>query len=521
MQCEPIDEPIQEVDQLAHSSLERPIKSTGFQLSKTMQPIPPSNGAAYTLDDALAWLAQPVNPDPLGDLVTLRRALHALSRAELPPAHRFRIVVVFAPRLRTAYEAIQEILTNSPLPLLQSMATVTKAMMDIHGQVAEILLDAAIGSGGPAEYTWRSNSQIFSTILVELQRRLTLSLISFGQVPANVWAHAVTTLACLRSDLTTPVPGQLGQMLALSALQPESFTPREINYLRTVLNLFDEPVDLLDTLPSDALPFFWLNPERDAPPVASTRQSPPASSRLVYFRFTSLLRALDPVLEQLESGTPARQLGMPSESNQLDYLNVLQRTRQTLANPAHRQFPRRKHQDVAKVCVRLSELWGLLQQEEGAGKVISGWTVVNKSPDGCALTHVTGDISGLMAGGALGMRESEFAPWSVCLIRWVRGGVAEKIELGLEFLAPHAIPVRIVSGDASSETLPGLLLPALPKLDRKESLLVGRGRRWGQEFGMLIETGGKTMLASCRPSTLVQQTSSVEVFEFERIRSPG
>ncbi len=486
-----------------------------------MQPTHQSNEASYTLEDALAWLAQPVNPDPLGELVTLRRALHALSRAELPSAHRLRIVIVFAPRLRTAYEAIHEVLTNSPLPLPHSLATVTKAMMDIHGQVAEILLDAAVGSSGPAEYTWQSSSQICNTVLVELHRRLTLSLISFGQVPENIWMHALTALDCLRSDITTPVPGQLGQMLALSALQPESFTPRELNYLRIVLNLFDEPVDLLDAPPSDNLPFFWLDPERDAPPVASSRQSPPISTYLVYFRFTSLLRALDPVLEKLESGMPASQLGMPPESNQLDYLNVLQRTKQTLANPAHRQFPRRKHQDVAKVCTRLSELWGLLQQEDAAGRVISEWTVVNKSPDGCALIHLSGDISGLVAGGALGMRESETAPWSVCLIRWVRGGVAQKIELGLEFLAPHAIPVRIVSGEVSGETLPGLLLPALPKINRRESLLVGRGRRWDQEFGMLIESSGKVMLASCRPSTLIRQTSSVETFEFERIRLPA
>ena len=485
----------------------------------TLQP----DQRSFTLDDALAWLAQPASADPLADLVELRRALLALSNAEAPPAHRLRIVEIFGPRLQSMHQAATALLLEFPQPLPKPLGDVTQGIMESHGLISNILLDAALELGASVPPPVRRPIERIGTAVMQaLQGKLELSLLAFGQVPEEIWSNAWAALHLPHADASTADYAIFGQMLALSAAQPESFTPRELHYLRTVLQLFAEPADILETTPRDDSPYFWLDIDQDSPPVASTRRLPPLSSNLLHFRFETLINALNPITEQLSSGTPATALGMPMESNQADYLNVLRRVRQSLAEPPRRQFPRRRQSHAVNVCTRLSEFWGLLSRADEVSEELSDWTVINKSPDGCALELETGNVSGLVAGAALGMRESGDSAWSVCLIRWIRGGLAEQIELGLEFMAPEAYPVRIVYGEAAHESLPGLLLPALPKLKRPETLLVGRGRREGREFNLIMEDpSGKISLASCRPAKVVQQTSSIEIFEFERLRTPS
>ena len=65
------------------------------------------------------------------------------------------------------------------------------------------------------------------------------------------------------------------------------------------------------------------------------------------------------------------------------------------------------------------------------------------------------------------------------------------------------------------------MLPALPRILRREALLIARGRYRRHSFNLV---GGKTdqiTLSSCRPGSLIHETSSVEIFEFERLREPG
>ena len=106
-------------------------------------------------------------------------------------------------------------------------------------------------------------------------------------------------------------------------------------------------------------------------------------------------------------------------------------------------------------------------------------------------------------------------------MRWIRSGASERVEIGIEFVAPEAQPVRVVGGSADEEAVPGLLLPALPQIGRREALLIARGRHAQQHFNLVMEKKGKVMLTTCVPGPLIQQTSSVEIFEFERTRLPG
>jgi hypothetical protein len=68
--------------------------------------------------------------------------------------------------------------------------------------------------------------------------------------------------------------------------------------------------------------------------------------------------------------------------------------------------------------------------------------------------------------------------------------------------------------------VPALLLPPVSGSQRGEALLTTRGVYETGTIALMQEEAGKLQVVECRPLPLVTQTSSIELFEFERIQHP-
>ena len=134
--------------------------------------------------------------------------------------------------------------------------------------------------------------------------------------------------------------------------------------------------------------------------------------------------------------------------------------------------------------------------------------------------HVVGEVTGIVAGCAVGLRTGEGAGWQICLVRWARSKSSSHVEMGLEVIAPSAKPVRIqtMTSRNPEPPIPALLLPALTNLNRSEAILAVRGNHNVRPFTLLQEQGDHLQIAECMPHRSLIETSSIEVFEF--IRNP-
>ncbi|MBY0340288.1 MAG: hypothetical protein K2Q19_03920, partial [Rhodocyclaceae bacterium] len=156
-----------------------------------------------------------------------------------------------------------------------------------------------------------------------------------------------------------------------------------------------------------------------------------------------------------------------------------------------------------------------------AVQAINEWQVMNDSPAGYAAMHIAGDMPGLLSGSVIGIRRNDKEPWSLCIVRWVRSENPEHLEMGLEVLAPHAKAVRIAVATRPDAPIPALMLPPISGIGRGETLLAERGAYETGNIALMQETEGKLQVVECKPLPLVMQTSSIELFEFERIQHPG
>ena len=489
------------------------------------------------LQQVLDWLAKPPPEDPLLDLVPLRNHLAAIASLDLPVLHRLKIDELLQQRADRIDDALTPMLLDVKLPLPMHLGTVAQGLIGLRAELGETWLQVA-GDADKKELAKvnRSHAQICLQGIINLSRQLLATLLISIPTPMNFWlkaqalyhaAHeAIDPTATLSVEINA-IDARFKAMLALTAAQPEGLAPREIAFLAEYLetNATATRIDMIR--PEGAGDWFWLDASLDQPPVALLRLMPDGGPCL-YFRFGELAELAALHLDQLNNGVPPSSLGLPLQAAGADYRNALERARQCWTAPRRRSFSRRGQSITVDVCTQLSSLWAALStevQEEPDSNACeltySAWTMLNEGPSGYAIVHIVGEVTGIVAGCAVGLRTGEGAGWQICLVRWARSKSSSHVEMGLEVISPSAKPVRIqtLASRVPEPPIPALLLPALPNLNRGEAILATRGDHNVRPFTLLQERGDRLQVAECMPHRSLVETSSVEIFEF--IRNPA
>ncbi len=489
------------------------------------------------LQHALDWLAEPQQDDPLLDLVPLRNHLAAVAALGLPVLHRLKIDELLQQRADRIDDVLFPMLLDVKLPLPIHLGTVAQGLIGLRAELGETWLKVA-GDADPQELArvHRSRPQICLLGITNLSRQFIAALLISIPTPMNFWrnAQALYHGAHESVDPTATLPAEMSAidarfkaMLALTAAQPEGLTPREIVFLADYLETHAAVTRIDMIRPEGSGNWFWLDASLDQPPVALLRLMPEGGS-CIYFRFGELADLAARHLDQLNDGVPPSLLGLPPQAAGADYRNALERARRCWTAPRRRNFSRRTQSLNVEVCTQLSSLWAALvsdSKKEPSSNTCeltySDWTILNESPSGYAIVHVVGEVTGIVAGCAVGLRTGDGAGWQICLVRWARSKSSSHVEMGLEVLSPSAKPVRIqtLTSRNPEPPVPALLLPALRDLNRGEAILAARGNYNVRPFTLLQEHGDHLQVAECMPHRSLIETASVEVFEF--IRNPA
>lgn len=486
------------------------------------------------MTDILAWLAAPIPADPAQDLPLLDRYLTALDQAPLDPARYHRILDLFYDRTHRLSQELRPRLSEAHLPLDRELRNMAASLIEAHGRVAagyeRVIKDAG---DRLAHNKRRSPAVIAGRALRSLGEQYETSCMAATSTPPDLWhrAHALARTAREHFEPTsTVVPGVsldaengYKAMLALAAAQPEGFAPAEIALASDYLAHFSAAVEILPATPGEGDgTWYWVDTERDMPPVPPGRRVPPHHGELLYSSFQRLARLLGEQITALEAGMPPGNLRLPEHAAGHAGRCALKRLQAHWSSPPHRQHTRRHNNYRAQVCIGLTDLWHLLEHGEAPEGVQAGpphateWMVLNESPSGFALMHVSGAVDGLVPGSAIALREAPEKSWNICVVRWMKSENPEHIELGLELVAPAARSVQLLfrNGDSSQRPTPGLLLPAIPALRDHPALLAPSGSYGARRF-FIVSGDEHTQVTQGRLLSLDLQTGSIELFQFE------
>jgi hypothetical protein len=487
------------------------------------------------IESALAWLTGPPAEDPQVELAALCGQL-AATAAAVPALQWHTVLELFQTRTNGLNNALKPQLLEATLPLFHRLRLIAQGLIEAHGALAEGFI-RVLREGEPDIFKrlGRNQAILISHAIFHLAEQQEIALLVAAPPPPNLWRQVHAILRMLKDgflpEATLPpdiiaADRTIKRMLALAASQPESCAAKEVAFLADYLNRFAGVVEIRFSAPATLDGWFWLEEDRDGPPIAAIRRPPPPIGCLLFFSCRLLADTARQQMVRLAKGERPESLGLPDLAATEDYRNVLARAAGRWASPSKRHSHRRRNGYRVQVCPHLETLWRLLGGEAGSeadheGSPITDWMVLNEAGGGFAMMHVAGDVSGIVSGAAVGMRTGA-DPWRLCLIRWARSDNPEHVELGLELIAPAAQAVKIVwpTRNGQRNPVPALLMPSLPRLDRGEALMAPRGHYRDGHFTLITEADGKFQLTECVAGDLAVQTATVDVFEFGRDFSP-
>jgi hypothetical protein len=215
---------------------------------------------------------------------------------------------------------------------------------------------------------------------------------------------------------------------------------------------------------------------------------------------------------------PAETLGLPPFADTPIGPSTLLRLHRLWGHPSKRRFSRRRQSYRANLCSGLGNLWQLMKSQESPKK-LSEWMVINESPDGYSLMHMSGNTHHLRVGDIVALQtledHAEATPtWHVCIVRWAVSENPEHIELGIQILAPNATAVEVSHANApESGNVAALMLPSAPPLRPTQSLVLPAGllRENTRRIVVVIEADN-IKIRELRATSLDEQNSAIEIF---------
>lgn len=385
---------------------------------------------------------------------------------------------------------------------------------------------------------------------------LTACYQSYAPTPAGAWSelhqlyryavqHHVQDEELAHGALKVSINSTYKEALLLSLADPYHLLQGQVAHVLDYLARFAGQASLIPLLASAEQPvgFFLIRLDTDRPPKAIAQNVTATDPRTdILLNTVELARTLHYQLQKLEAGSEPGKLGLPDLARQLQYQEMMRGLIQHWGIAPKRFFNRVHKAAALEIVVGVRAIHHFLNPTLGARQtevhdaeitlrlsnsaidtssqqsyISTSWLVLNESAGGMGMTKEPQSNVQVRVGEILGVRTDRSADWNIVIVRWVHSKDPGHLELGAQMLAPNATAVVLhpTLGAESNASIPGLLLPAIPSLNRPPMLTVTRGTYAPQREFKLTKSDGSSRI---RAANLSSHTNSIEIFEYNETR---
>lgn len=443
------------------------------------------------------------------ELDALRGHLLALREVAAPRDVRAALLERLFDRALPLINALTPSLLDHELPLPRNTRRTLRAMHELLWQLAEDLpaassLGDAARDGDAATAARHAGGALWRCVDA-LAQHLLLSHLAASPAASGVWLalhqrHAQAVRLGLAKYVPPNATRSLRQIynaaLLVACAHPAALTAREIGFVAAFAERFAGQIGEPSTQAPAGSATFWIDPVRDQPPAPLARRAPPPDSGVLFFSCAAVATIVERHISAADDSAAddaAVETALPAAAPPGAAISPAQRgTLRHLVNcwgaPRKRRFQRRRHSSRAQLCAGLPAVIDALRGQESATQ--SDWMIINESADGYAVMHLDGDSGALAVGEVVAVRCSEGETeaqqyWQIAMVRWAISDNPEHLELGLQIVAPQALPA-LLALPAQGTKQAALLLPAVPPLHAQTKLLIATGALPAPEESLIV-----------------------------------
>jgi hypothetical protein len=503
------------------------------------------------------WLERLPMANLLDASRAVRDALSALNRHKVDEDTRLKLLELYRATASELVHGMEAQFAGAALPLPEKqrqIAILTRELLVelAYGYKIIVLEDAS------KRISFGANKQlplILQRALSGLSWILVICYQTYSPTPAGIWSelHQLYRHA-LQQNIQEEEVSDTGasssvnltykQALMLSLADPYRLMQGDVSHILEYLAHFGDQAHLMPLAqPSSPNGFFLVRLDNDKPPKALSQGLGDADARSdVLLNTLDLARTMHQKIQQLEAGEPPHSLGLPQNAKDPAYLNLLRRLLRHWGVTPKRHFTRVPNQANVDICSGLRSVHYFMNGEKHyvTGEAMeshdaeitvkytsspidkssqqtytsSKWVIANESAGGIALSKASIEPVQVRVGELIGLRPEKGQEWNVGVVRWVQSDSPTDIELGVQMLAPSALPVVVKPTIAPDEALfqPALMLPELPILKQPATLVAPRGTYQELRELQVIKNGASITV---RATKLLEQTATFEIMQFE------
>jgi hypothetical protein len=509
---------------------------------------PPSDTVETRPKWVRAWLERLPFAHPLEAARQLTATLAAMNRTPLNEAARYRCLILMHPVIMRLAAGLEPLLAESGLPPSRNSRQAGELLRELwlelgygYKRVLLSLIGKRSGLGGGQRFV-----DVTTRLLLVMRNLQFACYQTYTPPPRGLWRemHHLHLFAHDAGFADKPaaengVSASLiyRQALLMALADPHRLEPEALRQTRLYLKKHAALAQLTTRHdPCDNRCFLILSDadHPSGPPQAGT------SKRALGLRTDRLCQHLLEAEVRLKTGDTPRMLGLPDglrgEFGQ-SLLQRLQRNWNGRLPRAYRRHPPavsslRLVAGVTAVHRMLVNQGAPVAMEKpgtlAVGNFDSGpavaplpqastWRLLNDSAGGLALASSSTMPLNLRIGDPLALQENTPGNWSLGVIRWIRMGDDQQMEMGVERLSPQIEPVwiRPVRKRRLDRAEPALLVHGVPAQKRRDCLLLPRDLYRDSRDAELLHA---QQLDCITFGQRVEQSPSYELVEFSRFQ---
>ncbi len=435
--------------------------------------------------------------NPLDIASHLHSELEILNRQKISPTNRVQALDAYRPLLISTVQALSEDYSNAALPLHDKAKLAAAAaeslwlelgygyklvLVDLQNQLIKLGTDKSSANAiqramhavaehaltyyqtysTPPEHIWSDLHQLYfcaiklgiQNVKVDEEKAVVGSTATIANTIENTYKHA----------------------LLMSLADPQHLTQKNKRLAAEYLAFHVENAKISIVAPLEiTTSCFIVNLSSNKPPVPYSKQKvAPNPDSDILLQTLDLVIGIHQDLNSLQNNQLPKDGGVPANANRDEYIDLLTYLIKHWGVTQKRIFNRTKSEGEIEIVTGIPAIHyfssanvehtananiGKLQHSENMQEP-SRWHVINISAIGMSVRrHATAEKN-IRIGGLLGFKTKNEQHWSIGLVRWAACGSRDRLDIGVQLIAPRA-QSAIAHIDKTGREEMVLLLPEL------------------------------------------------------------
>ncbi|MBA3696926.1 MAG: hypothetical protein H0W85_09290 [Methylotenera sp.] len=438
--------------------------------------------------------------NPLDIASHLHIELEILNRQKISPSQRLLALETYRPIIISTAHILAEEYINANLPLhdkakLAAAATETLwlelgfgyklALIDLQNQLIKLGTEKnSVLAILRAMHAIAEHAMVYYQIYIPPPKHIWSDLhqLYFCAVQLNIQHAEIDSTA----ELSISIENTYKHALLMSLADPLHLLQQNIRLVAEYLLYQVQAAQISAVEPlSDTAGIFIISLKSNEPPVAYSKyKTAPDESSDILLKTMDLVRNIHTHLNSLHHNRLPADGSIPADASRNDYIDLLTYLIKHWGLTFKRIFNRSQKNGEIELVAGIAAIHSMLDGqakdayaeslEVHAQNMPSRWQILNISPTGMSIRrHPTADKN-IKIGGLLSVKTKDDANWSLAVVRWASCGTKERLDIGVQLIAPYAKPgMAKIDNRENDEMI--LLLPEIVATKQIATLILPKG----------------------------------------------